>query len=122
MLIGGLHKMLKKINKVKYVTKGMILLVFLLLVNKAFALPPLPSQFYGKVIINGIEAPIGTNISAHDVDDVLCSRIITNEVGKYILSCKGDNLVTSVDEGARPGDKITLYVNNITANVSRSAI
>ena len=114
--------MLNKLNKVKYTKKWIILLIYLLLINKAFALPPLPSQFYGAVIINGVEAPIGTNISAYDVDNVKCGFITTNEVGKYILSCKGDNLGTEIDEGAKPGDRITLYVNDVTANISKAAV
>ena len=93
--------------------KGIIFIVYLLLINQVFALPPLPSQFYGEVIINGVKAPVGTNISAYDPDNVVCGFIVIDEIGKYALSCKGDNLDTALDEGAKATDKITLYVNDI---------
>jgi len=105
----------------KGLTKLMLLLMCLLLVNEVFALPPLPSQFYGSVIINGIKAPIGTNISAYDLDNVLCGFTTTNEKGKYILSCKGDSFDSEIDEGAKPGEKIRLHINNIVANMSKDS-
>ena len=102
--------------------RGIFLLICLLLIKEVFALPPLPSQFYGKVFINGMEAPVGANISAYDQDKVMCGFTNINEAGNYILSCKGDNLDTGIDEGAMPGDQITLHIGNVAANTSEAAI
>lgn len=83
-----------------------------LFVNYVSAFPALPSQFYGKIAIDGKNAEYGANISAYYSDGVLCGTTVIEKNGKYILSCRGDDLATIEEEGAKENALIIFYVNN----------
>ncbi len=78
-------------------------------------------DFYGNVTVNGVVAPIGTIVEAYDPDGVMCgSYTVTNTAGIYgFLHANRDDVSTpGTDEGANPGDSITLKVNGIVATPS----
>jgi len=52
-------------------------------------------------------------VLAIDPDGVTCGAAIVTTPGQYgLLACYGDDLTTSEDEGARPGDVIQLQVDD----------
>ncbi|MBW2974265.1 hypothetical protein KY366_00975 [Candidatus Woesearchaeota archaeon] len=100
-------------GNIKHISRAVILFVFIagMLSQTASAFPVPPSQFYGDIVIEGIYADIGTNISAYDASGVLCGHFTLESKGKYIISCKGDNPATMEDEGAREKENVSFYVN-----------
>ena len=61
----------------------------------------------------------GDVITAVDPDGVLCGRCVVENPGEYLIHVVGDDtLITVQDEGAEPGDEITLYRNGGSPNVS----
>ncbi len=102
--------------KYKIMIKIGILLFFInILCYSAVAFSLLPSQFYGKLTIDGEHAPAGTEIAVYDKNRVLCGMFITEKNGEYIISCRGDNPDTGNDEGANEDESISFMVNNLTS-------
>ncbi|MBN1156165.1 hypothetical protein JXA85_00980 [Candidatus Woesearchaeota archaeon] len=101
-----------------YINRGkkqlMIVLMLLLIPVFAEAFPPIACEFYGNVTINHTSAPVGTGITAYDADGVLCGSFSVVNTGYYgLLSCNGDDLDTSGDEGAISGENITFRINSL---------
>ncbi len=94
-------------------------LILALLTMSAFANPQAPEwvNFFGDVTINGNPAPVGTVVEAYDPDGVMCGSYTVGTIGIYgLLAANRDDITTpGIDEGAVPGDSITLKVNGITA-------
>jgi len=70
---------------------------------------------YGdKLTICGLPAPVGTKVEAVDPDGVVCGKFIVRREGKYgIMPVYRDDPRTDLDEGAEPGDVLTIYVDGI---------
>ncbi|MFH5886412.1 T9SS type A sorting domain-containing protein [Halalkalibaculum sp. DA3122] len=67
-------------------------------------------------LINEEPAPRGTVVQVFDPDGVLCGIIVTEERGRFgPMRVYGDDPGTEVDEGAEPGDPLTLKVNGVEA-------
>ena len=91
--------------------------------------PPRPTQavvptiswvdFYGlESTIDGQLLPMGAVIRAYDPQGVVCGECSVTRAGWYgLMPVYGDDLLTEVDEGAVPGDRITLTINGIAATV-----
>jgi len=107
--------------------KTTILLVITLLVsfttvaNCEEELNGIPStkmiHVYGKVTLDGVNAPKGTVIEAFDPDGKLCGRFVVEKQGLFgLMSIFGDDLATKkVDEGALPGEEITFSIDSRNA-------
>ena len=106
------------------VLKKLILCSFTLAILSAsvFADSEAPEwvDFFGNLTVNGSSAPIGTVVEAFDPDGVMCGSYTVGTSGLYgFLHADRDDLTTpSVDEGANPGDSITLKVNGIIATTT----
>ncbi len=74
-------------------------------------------EFYGNITINGNPAPVGTVVEAYDPDGIMCGSdtVITTGLYGFLHAYRDDATTASIDEGAVPGDTITLKVNGITA-------
>ena len=104
----------------KLLTKLLIFsLTIAILTASAFANPQAPEwvDFYGNITLNGSPAPVGTIVEAYDPDGIMCGSYTVDTTGLYgFLHANRDDITTTgVDEGAVPGDSITLKVNGIIA-------
>jgi len=77
---------------------------------------PVPTRewtdFYGALLLDGKPAPVGTLVSLADGDGVICGTTVVREAGKYgFLHTYADDPATSLDEGAQPGESLSLLVN-----------
>jgi hypothetical protein len=101
----------------------MFFLIIILNIKTSNAIPSVPSQYYGLVYINDEKAPIGTIVYVYDSNDILCGLHKVNEDGKYVVSCKGDDLSTfNKKEGARQNEEIKIFVNENLAITSTQTI
>jgi len=69
-------------------------------------------------ILNGMPLPVGALVDAYDPDGVHCGSFIVHTEGRYgFLAVYRDDqdLTPSVDEGADPGDPISLRINDVPA-------
>ena len=98
--------------------------MFLFLNLKTVAgFPPVASEYYGIVTINSVIAPVGTSIAIYDMQGVECGRFIVKEKGKYgFISCKGDDLSTSQDEGASRNERLIFYIDGKIAKLSGESV
>lgn len=80
--------------------------------------PPLPSSFYGTVVINDENIPTGTTIQAVINGQVVatCQSQFYKGVSVYTIDVPGDDRGTSKIEGGIPGDTISFYVKGLKAN------
>jgi len=94
----------------------LFLSVFFLLVIPVFALPSLPTEFYGRIRYYNTNASAGGVIKAYDSSGTLCgSFTIVNEGFYGTLTCKGDDPETPGDEGATAGENISFqYLSGYT--------
>ena len=98
-----------KSMRIRYI----IFIILLFLPLKLFALEPVPTMtsvdFYGEW--QGLK--VGDVVEAYDSDGVVCGKFTVIKDGWYgFLHVYGDDETTAdVDEGAKPGDSISLYVN-----------
>jgi len=84
-----------------------ILILFVCLISLAAALPPLPTEFYGRVRDYNLNASAGSLVQAYDSSGVLCGSFTIVNSGFYgSLTCRGDDPETTSDEGAAPGESI----------------
>jgi hypothetical protein len=83
-------------------------------VSTVLAVPPLPSSFYGTVMIGWVKAPIGTVVSAR-INGVQYASMVTIANGGdtvYFFDVPGDDLTTPEVEGGVAGNTIVFYVGN----------
>jgi hypothetical protein len=76
-------------------------------------------DFYGlESTIDGQPLPVGAVIRAYDPQGVVCGEFSVTRAGWYgLMPVYGDDLLTEVDEGAVPGDRIKLTINGVAATV-----
>lgn len=68
--------------------------------------------FYGNITVHGQPAPKGTVVEAFDPDGVKIGKFVVREAGKFgYMPAYQDENVTSLDEGANPGDVIAFSIN-----------
>jgi hypothetical protein len=91
--------------------KILFLLLFLVCIKSALALPSLPCDFYGSVTINGNPAPAGTEVKAYINSGEYDSFIVKNEGLFGIMTIKGDDLDTPIQDGGVNGDEVRFKVN-----------
>ena len=95
----------------KLIKRANSLWILLAMLPVVFSFPVLPCNFYGEIMVNGSYAVPGTNISLSDSNGNICGRTITDEFGKYMVSCRGDDLSTFRDEGPVNGEIVYVFVN-----------
>lgn len=98
--------------------KKMFILIIMVMLPVISGFPQPPCQFYGSVTRNNEILPPGTLLQVFDSDRMLCGEYMIEDDGKYIISCKGDDLSTENDEGALPGEEVQFYVDGVKANTS----
>ena len=73
-----------------------------------------------NVEFNGQPAPVGSVIEAFDPDGVKIGRFVVQQAGRFgLMPLYGDDPATDVDEGARPGDRLTFTINGEPARPTR---
>lgn len=91
-----------------------IITMFLLIiygVNFVLALPPLPTEFYGRIRIYNMNASPNELVETYDNDGVLCGSFRVVNSGSYgSLTCRADDPETSADEGFTPGENIVFRI------------
>ena len=70
-------------------------------------------DFYSfNTTVNGFPIPTGSTVTAYDPDGAKIGECIVKQPGRFgVLSLYGDDPLTQEDEGAKPGDTITFYIN-----------
>jgi hypothetical protein len=92
--------------------------IFLLLALAVYGLPQPSAEIYGSVFMHGDPGITGLNITAYDSSWIKCGNATVKTLGKYgLISCIGDDLDTTNDEGAAPGEKIIFRINDTPAYV-----
>lgn len=84
----------------------------LLITDPAHAQPPLPSSFYGRVILDGKDIAAGTTVVAY-VKGVAVARKpsqIYQGHSVYAINVPGDDPTTSTVEGGVQGDTVSFAV------------
>jgi hypothetical protein len=84
-----------------------------------FAMPSVPSEFRGWVIVDGKYARDGTEINVLDSSGTVCGVSFVKGGLYGSLSCLGDDPSTATDEGAALYEPLTFSINN--RNVSTRA-
>ena len=107
--------------KIQLIFTALMLTIALLLVNvsTAFAMPPMPSSFYGTVKLDGANVPEGTIISARINGVVYASMTAILYLGDtvYYFDVPGDDPdTTGVVEGGVAGNTVVFYVGSYVAN------
>ncbi|MFH1849938.1 MAG: Ig-like domain-containing protein [archaeon] len=99
------------------ISYAVALVLLILMVGLAQALPPIAAEIYGGVrYFNGSEVGAGTSIGAYDSDGNMCGNAYTSQTGLFgLLSCLGDDPSSAEDEGLVPGEEIRLYINGVIA-------
>lgn len=93
------------------------IIITIMLMQLAIAIPPLPTEFYGSVTYYNNPAG-GKTIYAYYTNDTLCGSFQITTAGYYgLLSCLGDDLSSGSIEGAVDGENISLYVGNQPASM-----
>lgn len=95
------------------------LLMLLCLLSGAWAMPPLPHEFYGLAVVDGAYAAQGKVIEVLDSSGARCGSFMLREPGFYgYLSCNGDDPGTAQDEGASPGEPLLFVVDGTAINTT----
>ncbi|MFH0990669.1 MAG: choice-of-anchor J domain-containing protein [bacterium] len=90
------------------------------LVSNPVQATPLWTDYYGSFTIGGKPVPRGETVEAFDNNGIKCGEVVVKTDGIYgFLHVYGDDPNTpGIDEGARPGDVITLkYRSQIIAQM-----
>lgn len=89
-----------------------LLILMILILPSVYAVPPIAAEYYGNLQINEMDAPNGTLIEIKDVDGTICGSQVMDKTGSFgLISCRGDDPSTPVDEGARSNEQISINVN-----------
>ncbi len=94
------------------------LILTLSLAIPVFAVPQIPHQFYGQVIIGGIQAEAGTTVSA-EIDETVYATTTVDSLGRYgydpLFKVPADDPETPEKEGGTNGEIIEFYVGGVLA-------
>ena len=94
---------------------GISILILIVLLSIVFAVPPIPTEFYGSVTVydeNSTPFVAGSLIEAM-VGNVTCGSFTTVYPGYYgVMSCLGDDNYTAIDEGSVQGQNVIFTINN----------
>lgn len=87
-------------------------------VSKAWAVPGLPSSYYGTVKMDGANVPTGTQVSAfiNGVQYAISPSLVYGDDTVYSINVPGDDPATIPIEGGVPGDTVVFQVGNMLAD------
>jgi len=72
---------------------------------------------------SNVPLPVGTVVDAYDPDGVHCGTFYVEEPGKYgIMPVYRDDIFSTEDEGAEPGDNISFFINGYPATTDGETI
>ena len=75
------------------------------------------------ILLDGNPVPAGAVITAYDPGGVLCGEFTVVRPGQYgLMPVYADDPTTTWDEGAAPGETITLRVNGFPAQTNAAEI
>ena len=98
-----------------------VILIALLMISVVSAIPPLPTEFYGSVYVNGNPAPAGTVITA-TIGGEARGSFTTSEIGLYGgPSLFDDRLIVSPTEDDVSGDITEIAFRIGNKNVDQTA-
>ena len=92
-------------------------LLGLLVTNRSWAIPPLPSSFYGTVKVNSQKVPDGTIVRALIGGQIFAETLTQTYQGEsvYALDIPGDDLATTQKDGGRENETIQFEVGGAQA-------
>lgn len=94
-----------------------MILLLSLVATISYALPPLPTEFYGNITYRNNPISSGT-ITAYDSNNVLCGSFAITQNGLFgLLTCKGDDPYTLADEGPVDDEILKFYLNSTEVGV-----
>jgi len=103
------------------VSSVIVALALVLLAPIAYAQPPpMPDSFYGTIEISGVDAPIGTVVTAKFGAEV-CGTYTTTEAGIYGDLAISDYFAVT-REGLHSGDTISFYINGVNTTQMASFV
>lgn len=108
----------KTMRRLRIIIAIITLTLALLVTNGiVFAVPPLPSSFYGTVTLNGSNFAEGTVVEAMIGDKVISESQTMMYEGKsvYSIDVNGDDTSTTPIEGGKDGDVIRFRVGGLMA-------
>jgi hypothetical protein len=85
-------------------------------VKSEAALPSAVFAYSTHCVIGGSLVPKGTFIQAIDKEQNVCGEAHALADGVIGIAIYGDNPNTSVDEGCKPGEEVTLVINGVRSN------
>ena len=111
----GDHESMQKLKIIS--TLFLFVLTSFLYQGTVFAIPPLPSSFYGTVNLNGSNVVEGTVIEALINDKVVGKSQTLMYEGKsvYAIDVNGDDSSTTEVEGGKEGDLISYKIGGLMA-------
>jgi hypothetical protein len=94
-----------------------LLILSLFIATPVQAIPPLPSSFWGMVKVNGVDVSNGTLIQALVGEQIYAEGYIQVYQGDsfYALDVRGDDVGTTILDGAIEGDTIQFKVGGLFA-------
>jgi hypothetical protein len=101
----------------RIITFLVITLISLFTTRPVFAIPPLPSSFYGTVKANGANVPDGTLVKA-SINGIVYAEGKTQTYqgdSVYSLDIPGDDTDTTVKDGGQNGDTIIFTIGKTAA-------
>lgn len=95
-----------------------VFIISLFITIPVFAIPSLPSSFYGTVMVNNAKVPDGTVIQALVAGQMYAEGFSQTYQGNsvYALDVRGDDSETAAQDGGREGDAIQFKIGGVLAN------
>ncbi|MGV8162893.1 MAG: hypothetical protein ACP5N2_06200 [Candidatus Nanoarchaeia archaeon] len=111
-------RMRKEKLKEKNHKKNVLFLVLILFLVLSFvaveAVPPLPTEIYGRARVFNQQAPVGTIVSVFDSNDNLCGTYRLGVSGYFgVLTCRGEDEISS---GPIENEVLKFRINNQVAS------
>ncbi|MBE0525247.1 MAG: hypothetical protein IBX40_13095, partial [Methanosarcinales archaeon] len=91
------------------------IILFIIWITTASAIPPIPESYWGYASINGLPASYGTTITVevYGTGEEVGNTTVLFPNGGYSLDIIFDDSDTSDDEGANEGDKLIWKIDSI---------
>lgn len=99
-------------------TIGLAIFLLSVIIPLATALPPLPTEYYGTVTYYNEPAASGMLVEAYDSQENKCGEFNVRNAGYFgLLSCQGDDELTTMIEGPVEGETTNFIIDGLEASV-----